>query len=468
MKPFFYLLIVSALFFSGCKKSSHDDPNSPDSLSFKIIEQKKSNDNVVAISWSTPFGAAASADITYKVSLNGVVLGTVKNNSYIFNDILATKTYTGEITAIVNGVEKKLDFKIEKENSFIFTHTLRDRFSCYTTTGYYVWSKHKLEASAVVISNDTLFVYSIDNSITGGTLYALNIKTGATFWSVPSRSERSIKQFFYNKGILYEIHTNAVFAINSTNGHEIWKSEFISESYNFAIDNDILVSANPNTSHNSTLISYDVKNGREIWRYSAGYESQLGNPYIKDGIVYIVHTYPTGDYFHPYTSSLCAFEGKTGVKKVVYNFPEKLGAYPVASRPLVIGNAVFFPVGSANGYEDKLYAVDKNTGALLWKIPMIYGGLGGNSDLFVYGTGGTDWLTKIDITTGKTLWDAALLGNAVITADKIYSLKASTWDEESHFIKTYSTSSGLIDATSDPNIKATNGLILLINNVPYY
>ncbi len=97
---------------------------------------------------------------------------------------------------------------------------------------------------------------------------------------------------------------------------------------------------------------------------------------------------------------------------------------PVVSTPVISNNKIIF-----GAWDRHLYALDKNTGALLWKwnngstvrnyspascIPVIAGGA-------VFIVAPDRYISAIDIETGKTLWrnnDATVRESIGISADK--------------------------------------------------
>ncbi len=145
-------------------------------------------------------------------------------------------------------------------------------------------------------------------------------------------------------------------------------------------------------SGDGTIYGLDIKNGKPKWK-TAAKAAVLGAPLINGKYVYI------GSSDHAFRKLNLV----TG--KVAWEFPGLDG--PVVSTPLLYADKIIF-----GAWDRNLYALDKNTGALLWKwnngssirnyspaacIPVAEAGV-------VYIVAPDRYISAINIADGQTLW----------------------------------------------------------------
>lgn len=161
-------------------------------------------------------------------------------------------------------------------------------------------------------------------------------------------------------------------------------------------------------SGDGNVYSLDIKSGKLKWKSETG-AAVLGAPLTDNNAVYI------GGSDHSFRK----LDLNNG--KVIWTFSGLEG--PVVSTPLLYGGKVIF-----GAWDKNLYAVDMQTGLLLWKwnngssirnyspaacIPVAHDGV-------VYIVAPDRYISAIDITDGKTLWrnnDATVRESIGISAD---------------------------------------------------
>ena len=176
---------------------------------------------------------------------------------------------------------------------------------------------------------------------------------------------------------------------NLKNGKRKWsfttKSRIIGTP---AVDNGVVVVG----STDKNIYGLNAKNGKLIWKLSTA-EPVLGAVTIDNHVAYIGasdHTFRAIDIF-------------TG--KIIWKY-ENITGY-VETKPLVKGDKIIF-----GAWDTFLYALDKNSGNLLWKwtngikgthySPAAVWPVSSNGKVFVVDPERA--MTAIDLETGKTVW----------------------------------------------------------------
>lgn len=164
---------------------------------------------------------------------------------------------------------------------------------------------------------------------------------------------------------------------------------------------------------NEFVSALDVKNGKPLWSTRVG---KVGNPAQQPSYPGARST-PTLDgnllYALGSDGDLVCVEAATGKvrwrKSLRADLGGKPGVWAYAESPLVDGDKVVVTPG---GKEATLVALDKRTGAVLWKTPVPEGDEAGYSSVVTLETGGVrqyvQYLSKglvgVDAGTGKFLW----------------------------------------------------------------
>ena len=140
--------------------------------------------------------------------------------------------------------------------------------------------------------------------LAGMYLYALNIKTGKYKWSIYKKGAM-LTNLSLRNNVLLATTQNAVLSLDTESGNTIWEV--------YHKNNQMLVTPISNghfyTSDGHSFSAYDVENGKEVWSTSIMPEGDMGefsNPCVYNGTVYFV----AGIFHKPY--SLYALDAETG------------------------------------------------------------------------------------------------------------------------------------------------------------
>ena len=146
-----------------------------------------------------------------------------------------------------------------------------------------------------------------------------------------------------------------------------------------------------------------LEDGRIMWRVETGYKVDRV-PAMDDGVLYVG------------TDKLYAVEGETG--ELIWT--RQLGGM-VETQPIVVDDKVV--VGCDDGY---VYAVDKNTGDEVWscRIGDVPRGVPWGGDGIVYVGGLDKRVYGIDVGDGEIVWeyelDEYVDGEIIMVGDKLY------------------------------------------------
>jgi outer membrane protein assembly factor BamB len=213
-----------------------------------------------------------------------------------------------------------------------------------------------------------------------GNVYALNAETGAFVWKASGYGPAVAE------GAVYVMSSDAFLdALNGKTGAQVW-------SYNIQIPAEVpVVSGGTVYVTAETVAGYDsfalnASTGFLYWRSFIWSNPGLGPPAVAGGVLYVG-----------------ASGGSSGPDLLALSYGSVLWQYPieVASSPAVVNGVVY--AGSA---DDNVYALDENTGALLWKYstagsvnssPAVAGGVAyaGSEDGNVY---------ALNASTGALIW----------------------------------------------------------------
>jgi outer membrane protein assembly factor BamB len=471
-------LLLLVILCNGCKKQS--DPKTspptsgqvkPPSLSFKLTKLKKYNNNFIDITWSKP---SADTSLRYSLVVNGVpVISQLKDTIYFLQNILATLSYQAKIIATNSkGDTAVANFAIDAEKEFIYSNLSDNNFGCYTTKGLFVWQRNIGVTSFTAISNDTLFVRGKSEATSVKAIYALDVKTGKIQWSVNDplvETDRDV-QILYDQGVAYLIGESKIYALNASNGQIMWSKDRLravdwplaKNGLLFCLDREPL-------SYVPYIGVYDSKNGVQKWKFRTP-NMILGLPAESDGTTYVLNSYPTENWSAGNVADLNAIDTRTGEKKWVYSFRGMVGYSGILSRPLVVGNTVFVSVLTETRGENSLYAVDKNSGKLLWRTAAADDGYLLADDTGLYLNFLNGGVAKFNLKTGAMLWSKNTLQFVILTQKFLYSHALDQyydrWSTVTSF-KANDTATGEDVPIGSTDLKAVNGFIMMIDGVVY-
>lgn len=223
--------------------------------------------------------------------------------------------------------------------------------SINSSTGAKVWESSINSAqqfSSPVVSDGYVYACNDLQGTIGGQIYALNESNGNQIWSFPANASSSTPAVA--NGIVYVGSDNGgVYAINAYSGEKIWNySTGGAVNSSPAVTNGIVYVG----SDDGNVYALNAATGTKLWNYTTGIAvkySIISSPAVANGIVYIGSD----------NSSVYALNATTGDK--IWNFSS---TYSIISTPAVNGNAVFVVSSSY------IYALDASTGDEVWKYPM--------------------------------------------------------------------------------------------------
>ena len=227
----------------------------------------------------------------------------------------------------------------------------------------------------------------------GGPVYCLNAETGAVIWSYPPASSGYGTPCVFN-GTVYVGYSSSVgwdcgvHAINANTGTLIW-SKLVASTFYSAIHTPTVVAGYVVVTEFVTgLHVLNAATGNLVWTTGLGINS--ANPLVKNGIIYI------GGEF----TFLRAYDLVTGA--VVWQNNSFFGN--VSGCPVMANDMIY--VGTGN----KMYAVNKTTGAIVWSQSPLSSGTYFSSvsvslpDNALYAGSDDGRLYCLDLTTGAIKW----------------------------------------------------------------
>jgi len=279
-------------------------------------------------------GKLSAFDIEKEVELWNIDIDFAFNHLAVDNNVIYIAGYktdagTFYIAAVDMLTQKKI-WQIEEKMRLISGITVED--------------------GKVYVSGHLLSTY---DSKTGQLLWEFKpektTETGVPYLSIPA----------ITNGLLYigGIRTN-FYAINVNTGEKVW-------SYNTAIVRHPVFASNKViiTTENGHLNALDAIKGNKIWTYETT-ESQgsASAPVIANGEIYFASRgTSTGALFN-----ILAVDLETGTKKWIRD----ISGWSV-SNLTTMGNMLAFIITdrSSNNYSGTLYALDRDSGKDLWKVP---------------------------------------------------------------------------------------------------
>lgn len=252
-------------------------------------------------------------------------------------------------------------------------------------TGHALWTKHlnNMSMTTPVVADGQVFVGSGTQQFQGNNLakennlnstglirgtgpnaiYALDATNGHVVWKHSTPGE-NMPTFVYHGGILYVANGNGkVYAFNAKTGHEMWSlsiGSYVSMSSPVLTRGVLYVSG----AHPYKLYAINVKTHRLLWSspvpnvFGGSDDSSLA---AKNGLIYVMGT--TGTWKQP-NSYVYAFTHQGQVR-----WQTNLGTGPLptdieVSAPTVVGHTVY--VGSP--ITNSEYALNSLTGHIQWKF----------------------------------------------------------------------------------------------------
>lgn len=241
-------------------------------------------------------------------------------------------------------------------------------------------------------------------------MYAIDGKTGQEIW----KKEYGVKEIIPDGELIYVNDYKTLYALNKQDGSEVWKTGFKSLNKILQLtDNQIYLSAEDSDGNYYTY-AYS-KYGKQNWKSTSGLSSNL---IIANSKLYsAIGVYNTaGDYS---TYRFYAFNESNG--EIVW----KAEIGEEISQSVYIENLILLITSEfddKNNLKNNLFALDANTGQILWKvptgtiqhIPILAKGLIG---LNTPGLGPTNNFVAFDINTRQEKWKVSAPHGAGVLVD---------------------------------------------------
>ena len=282
------------------------------------------------------------------------ILGDAIYSDPIIEDgVLYFTSWAGDVVALdVNSGESKWNKNIGFScvssptyyNDNIYVGSNNGLYVLDKDNGRIIWKRDISSISSKpVVINDVVYCGSYD-----GFVYAIDSSNGDEIWSFKTNSE-VYSSPVVDKNILFVGSSDNVFyAIDKNDGNMLWSYDSDGPISSSPIVNDGFVYFG---SWDSNLYAVDIKSGELIWKFTAGWGID-SSPTIKEDTV----------YFGSKDNNLYALDKKNGELKWI--FTTDAG---ISSSPIVYGGYVFF--GSEDG---NIYALNVSCGDIIWKMSPDY------------------------------------------------------------------------------------------------
>lgn len=247
-------------------------------------------------------------------------------------------------------------------------------------------------------------------------LYALDAETGAKKWesnpaSIVLTSAFNFAAPMVANGVLYYGGDHHLYAVDAATGVKKWEYQndevYSWEASPTVVDGVVFASIRGSSGGKSGMHALNAATGALKW-HQPGIGLSESSPAVVNGILYV------GSEFY----GLMAMDAQTGAIKWTFDSGPIVNSSPTVANGIVyVGTSLF---GSKDN--DKLYAVDANTGVKKWEFKTPDGGPDYSSPIvaggIVYiGAGGT--LYAIDAATGAKKWEAKPDGSGFIQSGPV-------------------------------------------------
>jgi outer membrane protein assembly factor BamB len=351
------------------------------------------------------------------------------------------------------------------------------------TTGNLVYS-------SPTVVNGEVYVGSLD-----GNIYALNATNGAKIWNYTTSGQVFPSPAVVD-GVVYDgsallpppgietptsvsIPTCAVYALNATNGIQLWK--YNTGSFGVSSCPDVIGGVVYVGSWDDNVYALNATSGAKLWNYTTG--GPVYSSAVAGGVIY-VDSSNNNIYALNATNGDRIWNCTTGPALIGSGVP-----YPILSSSAIVGGVVY--VGSDNG---TVYALNAESGTFLWNYTIyVEGGFswinGGMvpvmvpavlSSPFVFDgvlyVGSTDGnIEALNASNGEKIWNWTISGSGesfnaspavvngviyVANDGNFYALNATDGDQLWNFTTSYyqNTSptffNGVVYAGGDNNVYA--------------
>lgn len=256
-------------------------------------------------------------------------------------------------------------------------------------TGQSKWQYHvgfSIESPAMV-HKGILYFGSNDGKIT-----AIDARTGEHKWHYQTLGNVSTRGVFYNNTVIFGSSDGGVYALD-TLGELRWKYTMgdMANQSSPAVHNGVVFIG----SRDGNLYGINANNGLLKWKFSDGpYSMEMSSPVVYDNKVYIGSWYDVSDFSKP--GSLYAIDEETGA--LVWKKLDNIG---IGADPYIHNDKLYISPDDA-----KFYALHAQTGETLWSKTIAPNGAraaAGNGTVYV-GGGGSWNFYAFDEETGAEKW----------------------------------------------------------------
>jgi outer membrane protein assembly factor BamB len=255
---------------------------------------------------------------------------------------------------------------------------------------------------------------NIDNSpaIYNGYIYAgasphlvkaLNASTGALIWEVNAVNAYGNTDTgsspVVTDGVVYTQGTNDLYALNASNGTQIWTYPNQGGASPAVADGHVYAATGLVGSSKGYVYALNASTGNEVWRSPNGYFGS-SSPTVYTGTVYVGSQ----------DGSVYAFNASTGA--LLWNYTT---GGSIFGSPATANNVVY--IGSWDNYT---YAFNASTGDVVWKSFVDWGVTSSPAigDNVVYVLGNDRYLYAFDASTGALTWNYLTISTSDLHATK--------------------------------------------------
>ena len=323
------------------------------------------------LNWQSPTGNFYDS-VSSPVVANGVVYYGSEDSGVLTGHVYALNASTGaQLWSFETG--GPVDSSPAVANGVVYIGSWdHNLYALNASTGAKLWSfttGDALESSSPAVANGVVYVGSID-----GNVYALNATTGEKLWSYDTGSGLVSSPAVAN-GVVYIGSTDSdghVYALNASTGAELWSyATGSSVGSSAAVANGLVYIGSGGVAY-----ALNASTGAKVWSYANASKQIFGSsaPAVAHGVVYFEATNCFCSSGQNNSSYLYALNADTGA--LLWAYPTSGFGY---SSPAVANGVLYFtyegivqePLGNDN---NELFAVNAATGTLLWSYlsPVFY------------------------------------------------------------------------------------------------
>lgn len=232
--------------------------------------------------------------------------------------------------------------------------------------------------------------------------YAVDEATGELKWIFQTYFNVSTRAIFYDNNVIFGSDDGNVYALDAVSGEFRWNYSMggMCNQSSPVLHNGVLFIG----SRDKYLHAINANDGSPKWMFTDSVCSmEMSTPFVSDGKVFIGSWYSVDNFNQP--GSLYAVDEETG--DLVWKSMNLLG---VGASPVVGEDVLFISPDDGN-----FYALDPTTGTFIWSRQIYPNGAGAavsEGTVFV-GGGGSHYFYAFDVRSGLTKWKFSLPNGAM-------------------------------------------------------